>query len=359
MTTATLRNRWVEPEISNNSARVSLDVLLADRYEVDDTQAAAAALPGIGLPMRHTLHTNADVDWVWFDAQANQRFFLHTGHLTGNGDTVLTLFAANGAQLGQNNDFSTGQRWSGLAWTPLPRTLLHAHQRTRRAWAFRLRRDGGLAKAGFPALEPQVSKKMDGDSNVTLDPERTRGLALDLLRDHLAHDSRLRFEVIGECMAPLIEIGDEVELQTAKPTNLHVGDILLFDESGHFYTHRLLAPPAPALGEPGVCKRAATVPFPRSSLGCPASSWPRRDRVQAERSSGQPDERLLAAVQPGGRSFVAHRNRIARPRRKAAPSRLWRPMNPFRLVVAPFFSRPRADCCALICTTVVNIFVEV
>lgn len=117
VTTATLRNRWIEPEISNNSARVSLDVLLADRYEVDDTQGAAAALPGIGLPMRHTLHTNADVDWVWFDAQANQRFFLHTGQLTGNGDTVLTLFAANGAQLGQNNDFSAGTRWSGLAWT--------------------------------------------------------------------------------------------------------------------------------------------------------------------------------------------------------------------------------------------------
>ena len=83
---------------------------------------------------------------------------------------------------------------------------------------------------------------------MTSDPERTRGLALDMLRDHLAHDGQLRFEVIGECMAPLIEIGDEVELQTAKPTDLHVGDILLFDESGHFYTHRLLAPPAPALG---------------------------------------------------------------------------------------------------------------
>ncbi|WP_423226065.1 C25 family cysteine peptidase [Candidatus Amarolinea aalborgensis] len=117
ITTATLRNRWTEPDISNNSARVRLDVLLADRYETDDTQATAAALPGIGLPMRHTLHTNADVDWIWFDAQANQRYFLHTGQLTGSGDTVLTLFAANGAQLGQNNDFIAGVRWSGLLWT--------------------------------------------------------------------------------------------------------------------------------------------------------------------------------------------------------------------------------------------------
>lgn len=77
------------------------------------------------------------------------------------------------------------------------------------------------------------------------DSTRTRALALDLLRDHLAHDGQLRFEVVGACMAPLIEIGDEVELQAARPADLHVGDILLFDESGQFYTHRLLAAPAP------------------------------------------------------------------------------------------------------------------
>ena len=117
ITTATLRNRWIEPDISNNSARLSLDVLLADRYEADDTLATAHAIPGIGLPMRHTLHANADADWAWFDAQANQRFFLHTGSLTGNGDTVLSLFAANGSQLGQNNDFTAGVLWSGLQWT--------------------------------------------------------------------------------------------------------------------------------------------------------------------------------------------------------------------------------------------------
>ena len=68
------------------------------------------------------------------------------------------------------------------------------------------------------------------------DSTRTRALALDLLRDHLAHDGQLRFEVVGACMAPLIEIGDEVELQAARPADLHVGDILLFDESGQFYT---------------------------------------------------------------------------------------------------------------------------
>lgn len=115
--TASLRNRWTEPDISNNRATVRLNVLLADRFETDDTQAAATALPAIGLPTRHTLHTNADVDWIWFDAQANQRFFLHTGPLTANGDTALTLFAANGNELAQNNDFAPGVRWSGLLWT--------------------------------------------------------------------------------------------------------------------------------------------------------------------------------------------------------------------------------------------------
>lgn len=117
VTVATLRNRWIEPEISNNTAQVSLDVLLADRYEADDSQATAAALPAIGQPMRHTLHTSADVDWAWFDAAAGQRFFLHTSQLTQQGNTALTLFAANGAQLAHNNDFSPGSRWSGLNWT--------------------------------------------------------------------------------------------------------------------------------------------------------------------------------------------------------------------------------------------------
>lgn len=76
-----------------------------------------------------------------------------------------------------------------------------------------------------------------------VDESHVRAVAVDLLREHLAHEGHLRFDVIGVCMSPLIEIGDQVELQAASVARLQVGDILLFDDSGQFYTHRLLARP--------------------------------------------------------------------------------------------------------------------
>ena len=75
------------------------------------------------------------------------------------------------------------------------------------------------------------------------DPAHVRAVAVDLLREHLAQDGHLRFDVIGACMSPLIDVGDQVELQAVSVARLHVGDILLFDDSGEFYTHRLLARP--------------------------------------------------------------------------------------------------------------------
>lgn len=78
---------------------------------------------------------------------------------------------------------------------------------------------------------------------MTADSAHVRAVAIDLLREHLAQAGHLRFDVIGACMSPLIEIGDQVELHAVSVARLHVGDILLFDDSGQFYTHRLLAPP--------------------------------------------------------------------------------------------------------------------
>lgn len=75
------------------------------------------------------------------------------------------------------------------------------------------------------------------------DSAHVRAVAVDLLREHLAEEGHLRFDVIGACMSPLIDVGDQVELQAVSVPQLHVGDILLFDDSGQFYTHRLLAPP--------------------------------------------------------------------------------------------------------------------
>lgn len=78
---------------------------------------------------------------------------------------------------------------------------------------------------------------------MTADSAHVRAVAVDLLREHLAQAGHLRFDVIGACMSPLIDVGDQVELQAVSVAQLHVGDILLFDDSGQFYTHRLLARP--------------------------------------------------------------------------------------------------------------------
>lgn len=78
---------------------------------------------------------------------------------------------------------------------------------------------------------------------MTADSAHVRAVAVDLLREHLAQAGHLRFDVIGACMSPLIDVGDQVELHATEVARLHVGDILLFDDHGQFYTHRLLAAP--------------------------------------------------------------------------------------------------------------------
>ncbi|QLQ05365.1 MAG: hypothetical protein HZY76_04150 [Anaerolineae bacterium] len=106
---------------------------------------------------------------------------------------------------------------------------------------------------------------------MTADSAHVRTVAVDLLREHLAQAGHLRFDVIGACMSPLIDVGDQVELHATEVARLHVGDILLFDDHGQFYTHRLLARRSTRQTR-GTCRHAATDPPGETARGRPASS---------------------------------------------------------------------------------------
>jgi len=76
---------------------------------------------------------------------------------------------------------------------------------------------------------------------------RYQAVALDMLREVLAQGQSLRFRVISGSMAPLIAVGDIVEVQ--KATHTHPGDVVVLDGGTYFLTHRLLTTRLGADGE--------------------------------------------------------------------------------------------------------------
>jgi len=79
---------------------------LPDAFEPDDSAAQAKQLPLNGSPQERSLHVAGDLDWVWFQLNANDRIFLTT---TGSCDTVITLFGADGqTTLAEDDDSGEG-----------------------------------------------------------------------------------------------------------------------------------------------------------------------------------------------------------------------------------------------------------
>jgi len=88
--------------------------------------AVASAVPVIGSPLTHTvifdrnLAPSLDQDWFSFQAVAGTAYEFRTSMLSGNADTVLTLYQANGTTwIADNDDFSGSSPYleSRIQWT--------------------------------------------------------------------------------------------------------------------------------------------------------------------------------------------------------------------------------------------------
>ena len=68
-----------------------------------------------------------------------------------------------------------------------------------------------------------------------------RQIALDLARAGLREGERVRLNVAGNSMAPLLRPGDAVWAEPALPASLRRGDVIVVRRAGGLVTHRLVA----------------------------------------------------------------------------------------------------------------------
>jgi signal peptidase I len=68
-----------------------------------------------------------------------------------------------------------------------------------------------------------------------------RQIALDLARAGLREGDRVRLNVTGNSMAPLLRPGDAVWAEPAVPASLRRGDVVVVRCAGGLVTHRLVA----------------------------------------------------------------------------------------------------------------------
>lgn len=89
----------------------------ADAYEADNSSAAARAIAA-GAPETHTFFAAGDTDWFSVAVTNGTAYTFATSALGDGGDTLMTLYDANGvAQLDQNDDENSGSRASRIAYT--------------------------------------------------------------------------------------------------------------------------------------------------------------------------------------------------------------------------------------------------
>jgi hypothetical protein len=177
-----------------------------DEYETDDTLEEASVLQ-VGSSQEHNLHVTGDRDWIAFQAVAGTEYVIETFHLGDKIDTFMTLYDAEGLELGTDDDSGAEPLASHLDYEPEGDGIVYV-----------MAHDMGDREAG-PGTEYSISVREQG----TLLP----------IGDRFEPDD-------GMEQAGQIEIG---EVQTH---NIHVpGDhdwVTLQVEAGHTYviqTHDL------------------------------------------------------------------------------------------------------------------------
>jgi hypothetical protein len=88
----------------------------ADAYEPDNDIAQASTL-AVGTSQLHNIHTENDVDWVSFVAQAGKKYRLYTYDLAASADTYLYLYGNDATTLLASNDDHDETLASNIEWT--------------------------------------------------------------------------------------------------------------------------------------------------------------------------------------------------------------------------------------------------
>ena len=87
-----------------------------DAYETDDSAAQAQLITVDGETQFHNFHQVGDVDWLRFDAVADQFYSIQISDLSPRADTVLTLYDESGRELAYNDDVD-GDPASRIIWS--------------------------------------------------------------------------------------------------------------------------------------------------------------------------------------------------------------------------------------------------
>ncbi|HUW96259.1 MAG TPA: pre-peptidase C-terminal domain-containing protein [Anaerolineae bacterium] len=108
-------------DYSDGNAFYTVEVcpVAPDEYEADDDWTAASWITTDGISQTHNFHAEANEDWVRFIAFAGYNYTLATSNAGGHADTVLYLYASDGATLVDWND-DDPDNWpaSRLEWQP-------------------------------------------------------------------------------------------------------------------------------------------------------------------------------------------------------------------------------------------------
>lgn len=84
------------------------DIYMDERSVLDNTRENAIQL-SVGVLQAHTIHSSSDVDWVGFIVDATGYYTLQTG---GSGDTILSIYDADGNFLVLDDDSGVGHNAS-------------------------------------------------------------------------------------------------------------------------------------------------------------------------------------------------------------------------------------------------------
>ncbi len=108
---------WPDNDLSNNaSGTETLIVLTGDTLEPDNTPAQAHRVVVPLTRLTATIDPVADRDWVVFKPQAGMTYLIRTFDIDAGGDTVLSLWDADGKLVAKNDDAAPDSSASEIIW---------------------------------------------------------------------------------------------------------------------------------------------------------------------------------------------------------------------------------------------------